>query len=195
MMITMSPLPKCCPGFDVSDKQATSTTRVAKTSDDVILRGTRVPLTSDVGAAFVSDCARNREKIFSDSQIREKYGIDSDADWNDITKNQTLRVAISLECQRRMLNTDAAREAAAKEFTKAPAALGKLLENEQISPGSRIAAAQKLRQTATPGADRPDTDVTRYVISINMGNDRVVVDSGPLHPKNKEALDGETDHW
>src|SRR5262249_61782522 len=76
----------------------------------VILRGVSVPLNSDVGGAFTADCARNRERIFSDDQLREKYEISSDADWDKIITNKPLRLAINAECERHMLNGDAARE-------------------------------------------------------------------------------------
>src|SRR5262245_32737368 len=142
--MTTTPLPKPyagVPGFNVGEPPP-PTTRAAKPNDAVTLRGVRVPLNSDIGAAFVSDCARTRERLFSDAQLQEKYDIDPN-DWDSIVKNKPLRFAISRECERRMLNNDAAREAAAKQFTKAPAALGKILENEQNSPKHRIDAARE----------------------------------------------------
>src|SRR5262249_27788982 len=60
----------------------------------VKLRGVSVPLNSDVGGAFVTDCARNRERLFSDDQLQEKYEI-VPTDWNDIIKNKPLRLAIN----------------------------------------------------------------------------------------------------
>ena len=43
--------------------------------ETVVLRGITVPLNSDVGGAFVSDAARNKEKLFSDQRLCEKYGV------------------------------------------------------------------------------------------------------------------------
>jgi len=186
------------PGFDVGDDPPPPpTTRVTKPVDAITLRGVRVPLNSDVGSVFTQDCARNRERIFSDAQIREKYEISSDADWNEIIKNKPLRLAINSECERRMLNGDASREAAAKQFTKAPEVLGKILENEQNSPRHRIEAAKELRATAHTGAEKTGPDADRVIITINLGGDeKLVVDSGPLPPRrNKEASDAETDQW
>src|SRR5262249_10139005 len=190
----MTTNPKPLAGFILDEPPPPNNpARVAKPDDAITLRGVRVSINSDVGAQFVADAARNREKIFSDSELREKYQIDDKA-WTEIIANKALRLAVSIECQRRMLNNDASREGAAKEFTKAPATLGKILENEQISPRSRIAAAQELRASATTGADRPGDDVDQVVISINLGADeRIVVDSGPLPPKRREAPDAETD--
>ena len=183
------------PGFNIENDDApppSKPTRMAKPVDAVTLRGVRVPLNSDVGSAFVADCARNRERIFSDAQLQEKYDI-APNDWDDIIKNKPLRLAISRECERRMLNGDAAREAAAKEFTKAPAVLGGILEDQRASPRHRIEAAKELRATARSGDEKPGADAERVIVTINLGNDeRLVVDSGPLPPKRtKEDLDVE----
>jgi hypothetical protein len=189
--------PKPLPGFDLGTTVATPSkpARTPKPDDtSVVLRGVRVPLNSDIGGAFVSDCARNRERIFSDDRLREKYEINSDADWDNITKNKSLRLAISAECERRMLNGDAAREAAAKQFTKAPEVLGGILENERANAKHRIEAARELRATAHAGDEKAGDVPDRVVIEINLGADeKLVVDSGPLPPKRlKEATDAET---
>src|SRR5262249_38161762 len=198
--MTTTPLPKpyITPGFNVGpDNPPPPTTCVAKPIDAVTLRGVRVPLNSDIGMAFTADCARNRERIFSDAQIREKYDI-PEIDWDDIIKNKPLRLAVSRECERRMLNGDGAREAAAKEFTKAPAILGTILENERNSPKHRIDAARELRSTANRGDDRPEDTPERFVITINLGSapeDKIVYDAGPLPQQTKDTPNGETDQW
>jgi len=74
----------------------------------VILRGVSIPLASDIGGAFLSDCARNRERIFSDEQICEKYGVAPD-DWTNIIKDPAVRLAVNAEHERRIRNGDAAR--------------------------------------------------------------------------------------
>ena len=184
------------PGFALDDTPAPSKpTRLTKpNSDTVTLRGVAVPLNSDVGGAFVTDCARNRERLFNDDQIQEKYEINPDA-WVEITQNKALRLAITRECERRMLNNDAAREAAAKQFTKAPEILGGILEDQKANPRHRIEAAKELRSAARVGDEKTGDTPERVIISINLGADeRLVVDSGPLPPKRiKEAIDAETE--
>jgi len=168
---------------------------LTKPNDDAVtLRGVRVPLNSDVGAAFVSDCARNRQKIFSDARLQEKYGIDP-SDWNDIVNNKALRLAISAECDRRMLNGDAAKESAAQIFMNSPTVMGEILNDKSASPRHRIEASKELRATARSDDEKPGTDAERVIVTINLGADeRIVVDSGPLPPKRtKEATDGEVD--
>src|SRR5262245_12702570 len=84
-----SPSSEIAMGFVLPQTAATRAAK-PKSDDAVTLRGVRVPLTSDVGSAFVADCARNRERIFSDQQIQEKYDI-PETDWTEITKNKPLR--------------------------------------------------------------------------------------------------------
>src|SRR5262245_10222948 len=135
------------PGFNVDlelDDLPPPPSRPAHTPkpvDVVTLRGVRVLLTSDLGGAFVTDCARNRERIFSDDRIREKYEINSDAEWTKITQNKTLRLMISAECERRMLNGTAAQESAAKIFMESPEAMGSILRDNRRSAKHRIDTA------------------------------------------------------
>ena len=171
--------------------------RPTKSNDNTVtLRGIEVSLTSDVGGAFISDCAKNRERIFSDDRLREKYEINSDADWAKITQNKSLRLAISAECERRMLNGDASRQAAAKIFTEeGPPTLGSVLRDQGASPRHRVDAARELRATARFDDEKPGADAERVIITINLGNapeDKLVFDCGvPKHAK--EALDAERD--
>ena len=196
--MTTTPLPKPyvgVHGFNVGpDNPPPPITRAAKPNDCVVLRGVRVPLNSDVGCAFVADCARNRERLFSDAQLQEKYEIDPN-DWDSIVKNKPLRLAISRECERRMLNNDASREAAAKEFTKAPAILGGILEDQKANPRHRIEAAKELRATAHSGDEKIGDAAEHVIITINLGADeKLVYDCGPpKHPK--EPLDADADQW
>ena len=70
-----------------------------------------------------------------------------------------------------VLNNDASREAAAKEFTKAPRVLSGILEDQRASPRHRISAAQELRQTAHTGIEKAEDSVERVHIVINLGAD------------------------
>ena len=143
--------------------------RAPKRDETVTLRGVRVPLASDVGYAFVTDCAPNRERLFSDDQIREKYDISPDA-WVEIAKNKSLRLAINSESERRMLNGTAAQEAAAKIFTEAPEVLGSILRDNQASPRHRIEASKELRTVARSSDEKTGTDTDRVIVTINLGN-------------------------
>src|SRR5215510_1186650 len=139
---------------------------ITKSDDEtVVLRGVSIPLASDVGGAFISDAARNRERLFSDQRLCEKYGISMTA-WAEIAKNQAFRLAVDAEHERRIRNGDAAREAAAKLFAEAPEVLGSILHNEHASPRHRIEAARELRATANTGAERTGDAGDRVVITI-----------------------------
>jgi hypothetical protein len=160
----------------------------------VVLRGISIPLSSDVGGAFLSDCARNRERIFSDEQICEKYGIEPNA-WAEIIQNKAVRLAVNAEHERRIRNGDAARESAAKLFAEAPTVLGKILNDERSSPRHRIEAAKELRATANTGAEKTGDTADRVVITINLGGDQKLVfdkQIAPLPPNEaRESFDAE----
>ena len=157
----------------------------------IILRGVSIPLASDIGGAFISDCARNKERLVSDSRICERYGI-TPAAFAEIGANPAVRLAVSAEHDRRLLNGDAAREAAAKLFAEAPEVLGTILHNEQASPRHRIEAARELRTTANAGAEKGGDTADRVVVHINLGGDqKLIVDSGPLKQNETRNFDAE----
>jgi len=171
------------------------TTSIAKSDDEtVVLRGISIPLSSDVGGAFIADCSRNRERLFSDNQICEKYGLTMNA-WAEIAQNKAVRLAVNTEHERRIRNGDAAREAAAKLFAEAPEVLGNILHDKHASPRHRIEAARELRATANTGAEKTGDTADRVVITINLGADhKLVFDKqiAPLMPDEaKENLDAE----
>jgi hypothetical protein len=161
----------------------------------IILRGVAVPINSDVGGAFVSDASRNRERLFSDQRLIEKYGLTMEA-WTEIAQNKTFRLAVDAEHERRVFNGDAAREAAAKLFAEAPSTLGAILNDKSASPKHRIDAARELRATANAGAEKASNDADRFIITINLGDDKLVFDKlrAPLTPEEaKENLDADTE--
>src|SRR5215471_431004 len=173
-----------------------STTSVTKSSDDdcVILRGVSVPLISDLGGAFITDCSRNRERLLNDSQMQEKYSLSPDY-WNGLAQNKTLRLKINAEHERRVRNGTAAQESAAKIFAEAPEVLGNILQDKSASPRHRIEAARELRATASTGAESTGSTSERYVININLGEDYKLLIDKPIKPltpeEAKEARDAE----
>src|SRR5262245_54527861 len=197
--MTNTPLPKPyagVPGFNVGEPPPPPPTRVTKPVDAVTLRGVRVPLSSDTGCAFVTDLARNKERLFSDQRVCEKYDI-TETDWTEITQSKAIRLAVNAEHERRMLNGDSARESAAKIFTEAPEVLGSILRDNKASPRHRIEASKELRATARAGDERPSVETDRVIVTINLGNapeDKLVFDCGPLK-QTKEVPDGETEQW
>jgi len=170
-------------------------TSVTRPSDEdcVILRGVSVPLISDLGGAFITDCSRNRERLLNDSQMQEKYSLSPDY-WNGLAQNKTLRLKINAEHERRVRNGTAAQESAAKIFAEAPEVLGNILNDKAASPRHRIEAARELRATAGTGAETTST-TDRYHIVINLGEDHKLVVDKPIKPltpeEAKEARDAE----
>lgn len=137
----------------------------------VRLRGISFPLDSELGAAFVTDCARNIEGLIADQDIKGKWGLDDGA-WSDLGCNKPLLDAVRLERERRIHNNEAAREAAQRHLVKAPAVLGGILTDETVAPRHRIEAAKELRQAAGAEADEAGAKET-FVIHIDLGADCV----------------------
>src|SRR6516165_4060803 len=160
----------------------------------VMLRGVSIPLASDVGGAFIADCSRNRERLVSDNQICEKYGLSLNA-WAEIAQNKAVRLAVNAEHERRIRNGDAAKEAAAKLFAEAPTVLGNIMNDPHSSPRHRIEAARELRATANTGAERTSNTSDRFIITIDLGEDKKLEISkriAPLTPEEaKENFDAE----
>ena len=120
---------------------------------NVRLRGLTVALDTDVGQAFIADCARNTEGLISDLEIRTKYEL-TDKNWERLANNAPLLRAVRAQREHRIFNGEAPREAAQLHFTKAPDILNDILTDEQVSPRHRIEAARELRQVAGNGAER-----------------------------------------
>src|SRR5262249_18627562 len=147
----------------------------------ITLRGVSIPLASDIGGAFIADCSRIRERLVSDNQICEKYGISFDA-WKEIAQNKAVRLAVNAEHERRIRSGVAAQESGAKLFSEAPEVLGKILHNEHASPRHRIEAAKELRATANTGAEKTGHTADRVVIHIDLGGDQKLVFDQQIAP-------------
>jgi hypothetical protein len=173
----------------------TKTSAVEPSEDaTVILRGVTIPIASDIGGAFISDVSRNKERLLSDQRLCEKYGITYEA-LCEIAQKKAVRLAVDTEYERRIRNGDAAKEAAAKFFTKAPEVLGELLLDKSANARHRIEAAKELRATANIGDAEKVPTAERFVITINLGADeKLVIDKpiAPMTPKEaKETRDAE----
>jgi hypothetical protein len=162
----------------------------------VVLRGTAVPLKSDVGCAFTTDCSRNWERILSNTAICEKYSL-SVAEWQAMGQNKALVAAVRIEHQRRIKNGSAAQELAAQQFATAPKILGDILRDPGANARHKIEAHRELRATAVgtgpEGASNEASD--RYTITINLGaspEDKVVIDAGKIKPR-APSWEGDSD--
>lgn len=148
----------------------------------VVLRGLTVGLDTDIGRAFIADCARHTEGLASDSDIKSKWAC-TDKDWERLADNATLLQAVRTERERRIINGEAAREAAQRHFAKAPTVLGDILTDEQVSPRHRIEAARELRQVVGDGPDTTLGTAEKFSIVINLGEDKKLVFEKDISPR------------
>jgi len=192
---------ECVPGFNLSEEPTTAPARGTASENalnahptaPVTLRGVSIPLASDVGQVFLTDCAYNRARLVSDEQICEKFGITPEA-WADIIKNPAVRLAVNGEHERLIRTGDIARQSAAQLFATAPEVLGRILNDPKSSPRHVIEASKELRATACVGTDQTGEDVDRVVVTINLGNapeDKLVFDTGPFKRTTQENVDAE----
>jgi hypothetical protein len=147
---------------------------VTEVGGTVVLRGVTAALGTDVGKAFIADCARNTEGLISDPEIKSKYQL-SDAEWEQLASNVLLLRGVRAERERRILSGEAPREAAQRHFTRAPAILNDILTDQQVSPRHRIEAARELRQVAGSGPERAPTPGEKFLIVIDLGGDEKLV--------------------
>ena len=156
----------------------------------VVLRGVVVALDSDVGEAFVTDCARHLENLLSDAEIKDKWGL-RDEDWAGLATNAPLLSAIRIEHERRIFNGECARQAAQRHFAKAPNILNRILTDEQIAPRHRIEAARELRQAAGNDPDIPPGPKEKFIITIDLGGDEKLVFEKEIDPRGPSLPDDE----
>lgn len=140
----------------------------------VKLRGEMAALDTDVGAEFVTDCARNVEGTLSDAEIKGKWEL-SDEEWTGLANNAPLLSAVRAERERRIFSGECAREAAQRHFATAPSVLNRILTDEQVAARHRIEAARELRQAAASGPDVASGPTEKFTITINLGADETFV--------------------
>jgi hypothetical protein len=155
----------------------------------VVLRGVSVSLDTDIGEEFVADCARHIEGLIAEHDVMTKWGIPPEA-WEALADNAPLLRAVRAERERRLIAGEAVREAAQREFSKAPSILGRILSDDDTSPRHRIEAARELRAVTTAGIKDGRAQGERFTITINLGADETrVFDLGV--PVSKQ-IDGES---
>jgi hypothetical protein len=144
----------------------------------VTLRGVKIDVNSDVGAAFVLDCCRHIEDLVTAESLRAKYGLLDEEAWQQLATNKPLQRAIAAAKTRRIHDGSAAREHAQHLFLAAPAVLGGIVADASASPRHRIDAVRELRACAAvgPEASAP-ADSERIRININFGTSKVHVDA------------------
>jgi hypothetical protein len=145
---------------------------LVRTSSDVgsvYVRGTEVGLDSELAKTFITECSRNIEGLRSDREIKEAWGL-SEGEWTALADNTPVLHAIKAERERRIRSGEAAREAAARHFAKAPSILNDIMQNDTISPRHRVEACKELRQIAGTGHGNAVAG-EKFIIMIDLGED------------------------
>jgi hypothetical protein len=174
--------PKLDPTWERSVTKRTDigavTTEVTPTKDgsvtdsggSVVLRGVVISLNTEIGQAFIADCARFVEGLLRDHEIQQKWGL-TQGDWEGLAQNAPLQKLVCAERDRRIASSEGAREAAQRQFLRAPNILGEILTNQDVSPRHRIEAARELRAVASAGGDVSGRANERFTVVIKIGTD------------------------
>jgi hypothetical protein len=155
-------------------KAWSSTPANPPTNDDtIVLNGVVTKIDGDAGRKFVVDCTRAAEGLLEDAEVRQKYEVSSDMEWQNIAENAALIKAIRDERARRVRTDQAARESAQQHFIKAPTVMNSIMSNTQANPRHRIEAAREIRAAATGGGDTENAlDASeKFTIIFNLGGD------------------------
>jgi hypothetical protein len=114
----------------------------------VVLRGIKVDVNSDVGAAFVIDICRHLDDLLSAEALRTKYGLLDDNAWAGLAENEPLQRAIAAAKTRRIHDGSAARERAQHAFLAGPNILNGIMNDSSAPSRSRIESIRELRGRA-----------------------------------------------
>ena len=95
----------------------------------------------------------------------------SDEAWSGLEQNAAVLDAVQRERERRVTNGVAARDAARREFVKAPSVLGTILSTDEVSPRHRIEAARELRAIVSTDGLTHGASGEGFTVVINLGAD------------------------
>jgi hypothetical protein len=151
----------------------------------VTLRGVKIDVNSDIGAAFVLDCCRHIEDLITAEALRAKYGLLDDGIWSGLVENEPLQRAIVAAKTRLIHDGSAAREKAQHLFLAAPDVLGEIVNDASMSPRHRIEAVRELRQVAAVGPTDAQKTTEKFIINLNFGSSKIhkEVELKPVVPK------------
>jgi hypothetical protein len=136
----------------------------------VVLQGETISLNTEIGQAFVSDCARYTEGLLAEADVKRKWGV-SDEAWQGLEQNDAVLEAVQRERERRVMNGAAATEGARRQFVKTPSVLGSILSSDEVSPRHRIEAARELRAIVGANSDPNRQAGEKFTVVINLGAD------------------------
>jgi len=158
------------------------------------LSGTRIPIDSDRAREIIVAAVRAAEKLITDEEARMELDI-SEKDWNALAENKAFILAIQKERRHRVRSGQAAREAAAEIFVRAPRVMGTILDDAHANPRHRIESAREIRAVASSGANNNQSmNTERFIIRIDMSggssdNAHVIERTYDASPQTKIDID------
>src|SRR5262249_11481239 len=135
------------------------------------------------------DLARYAEGLYSEQAVKKKYRFD-DGTWAKLGENEALIEAIEAEKVRRIRSGQTARERALLLYAEEPNTLGRILNDNGVSPRHKIESARELRAIVATGPEAAPAE-ERFTIVINLGEDHKLVIDKPIAigPNDGEVID------
>jgi hypothetical protein len=133
----------------------------------VVLRGTTIRLVDGAGKEFVTDLARNIERVLPDLDFATKHGL-TDEGWEQLGRSAALHHAVREALDHRIHSGVGPRERAQVYFAQAPKVLNDIMTDKNNAPQHRIEASKNLQKVAgneTTFAEERD----RVRLTINLG--------------------------
>jgi hypothetical protein len=143
---------------------------------------------------FVIDMSRFAEGVLSEKQVRKKYHLLEEADWERLATDEPLIEAIELERTRRIRSGATKRELAQNHIVAAPKILNDLMTDPKQSAKHRIDAVARL-DALTGDTTHAETEMDRVIVSINLGADTKLRFEGSVRPdpNSSKVINGSPD--
>jgi len=130
---------------------------------------------------FVIDMSRFAEGVLSEKQVRKKYHLLEEADWERLATDEPLIEAIELERTRRIRSGATKRELAQNHIVAAPKILNDLMTDPKQSAKHRIDAVARL-DSLTGDTPHAETEMDRVVVTITLSSDEKFRFEGNARP-------------
>jgi hypothetical protein len=157
---------------------------------DIVLRGDRLVLDTDIGRRFVSDLAEFADGTISETMVRKRWRLDDDT-WELLGQDDELVEAIEDAKLARIRSGETKRQRAQQLVVKAPAILDSIASDDRASPRHRVDAIKVLDGLAAGPASATAAEAARFIIKIDLsaGGGDVEIYDQPLTARTSDGDD------
>jgi len=121
--------------------------------------------------SFIEDLSRFAEGVLTEKQVRQKWHLLAEADWERFGKDDAFVERIELERTRRIRSGATKRELAQNHIVKGPSILNEIMSDPKQSARHRVDSIKALDAIADPGSQASHDEMDRVIVTINLGGD------------------------